>query len=1040
MLLGLGVMCITSISTMKSEAVNALAYGAMDSEKVYFAGVNPMINHDLLSEYDPQIIAIDVSGIVTDPQGEPLIGVNIQVKGSNQGTATDIDGRFSLEDLDNDAVLVISYIGYQTQEVAVNGQSSLSITMVSDSQLLDEVVVVGYGLVKKSDLTGAVSSVKADEIAAYPAISGIQAIQGRVSGLQIQANNGAPGADLKVRIRGGTSINANSDPIFVVDGFVGGSMPPPEDIASIEVLKDASATAIYGSRGANGVIMVTTKRGRSGTPVINFNTSYSIQHEINRLDLLNADQFVDYISDAREGFQTVGSNTDWQDQIFQQGGIQNHQLSLSGGNENVTYYVSGSYFDQKGVIKNSDYDRFSVTSNIDIQATEKLKIGLSLFGRRSSSNGVRTQEGSGGLTPGVVSSAFKFEPDQPIYDEDGTFTTARLNDPHDNPFAIVTQLQNENTSDRFQGNVFAEYDILSNLKFHTSFGATTNNSRTGQFSPTTVTEGRNVGGDAEINASKNTMVLTENYFTFNQDIADLHTLTAIAGYSYQESRNESWSSHGQSFITDAFSYWGLGSSAVWQAPGSGLSEWVISSFYGRINYSLASRFLVTLNARYDGSSNFGKNNRWAFFPSGAIAWNMKEEDFLANSSLISFWKWRVSYGLTGNQAIAPYQTLARFSPVFTTLNDQIVNAVRPTSVANDNLTWETTRQFNFGTDIGLWDDRVTLTAEYYHMLTSDLLFSVPLPQYSGYTTQLQNIGEVKNTGFELSLSSINLTGPFEWSMNLNFSHNKNEIVALPDGDDIEYGSGPGHMVGLGNTQILRQGEAVGSFYGWIYDGVYQEGDDFIPGAGFEQEAGGEKFRDINGKNENGERTGQPDGMLNGDDRVIVGNPHPDFIWGWNNDFKWNNFDLNVFFQSSVGNDILSYTLMELDLMAANNNATTNALNRWTPSNTDTDIPRAFTGRSRRVSSRWIKDGTFTRLKNIAIGYSIDPGMLASVNMNKLRIYFSAQNILTFTSYEGYDPEVNYRTSGAANGNRNLGLDYGSYPNAKSYTLGFNIGF
>lgn len=983
---------------------------------------------------------IDITGTVNDPEGEALIGVNIQVKGTNTGTATDLEGNFTLEGVDENAVLVISYIGYQTQEVAVAGQASISITMVSDSELLDEVVVVGYGLVKKSDLTGAVSSVKAEELSAYPAISGVQALQGRVAGLRIQANNGAPGAGMKVRIRGGTSINANSDPIFVVDGFVGGTMPPPEDIASIEVLKDASATAIYGSRGANGVIMITTKRGTAGETKINFNSSYSLQHEINRLDLLNADQFIDYISEARPGIEARGANTDWQDLIFRDGGIQNYQLSISGGSENVKYYVSGAYFDQKGVILNSDYNRFSVTSNIDIDATEKLKIGLRLFGRRSGSNGVRTQEGSGGLTPGVVSSAFKFEPDQPIYNEDGSFTTARLNDPHDNPYAVVTQLQNENVSDRFQGNVFAEYDLFENLKFHTSFGATTNNSRTGQFSPTTVTEGRNVGGDAEINASKNTMVLTENYFTYNQDIADLHNVNVVAGYSYQKSRNEGWSAHGQSFITDAFSYWGLGSSAVWQDPGSGLSEWVISSFYGRLNYSFDGRFLATFNARYDGSSNFGKNNRWAFFPSGAIAWNMGQEDFLASSNLFSFWKWRLSYGVTGNQAISPYQTLARFSPVFATLNDQIVNAVRPTSVANDNLTWETTRQLNFGTDIGLWEDRVTLTAEYYNMLTSDLLFSVQLPQYSGYTTQLQNIGEVRNSGFELSLHSINLTGPFEWSMNVNFSRNKNEIVSLPDGDDIFYGSGPGHMVGLGNTQVLREGEPVGSFYGWIYDGVYQEGDEFIPGAGFEQEPGGEKFRDINGKNENGELTGQPDGTLNSDDRVIVGNPHPDFIWGWNNDFKWRNFDLSVFFQSSVGNDILSYTLMELDLMSGNNNATTKALDRWTPSHMDTNIPRAFNGRARRVSSRWIKDGTFTRLKNLALGYSFDPGMLSRVNMGKLRIYVSAQNILTFTSYEGYDPEVNYRSSGGSNGNRNLGLDYGSYPNAKSYTVGLNIGF
>lgn len=985
-------------------------------------------------------LAMDVSGQVVNQAGEPLIGVNVIIKGTDRGTATDFDGRFVLEDVADQAVLLISYIGYQTQEVSLNGRRNLTITLLEDLQTLDEVVVVGYGTQKKSDLTGAVSSIKSEQIAAYPAGSGVQAMQGRAAGVQIQSNNGAPGAGLKVRVRGGTSINANSDPIFVVDGFVGASMPPPEDIASIEVLKDASATAIYGSRGANGVIMVTTKRGATGKTKIEFNSSFSRQEEINRLDLLNANQFVDYISEARPGFQSRGANTDWQDQIFRPGGLQNYQLSLSGGNENVKYYISGAYYDQKGVILNSDYDRLSITSNIDIQATEKLKIGLNLFGRRSGSSGVRTQEGSGGLTPGVVSAAFKFEPDQPIYDENGQFTIARLNDPHDNPYAIVTQLENDDQDDRFQGNVFMEYQLHPSLQFRSTFGTTTNNSRNGLFSPTTVSEGRNVGGDARINASKSTLFLTENYFNYTQSLGTAHTLNALAGYSYQSSVYESWGNRGQSFITDAFSYWGLGSSAVWQAPSSNLTEWVISSFYGRLNYNFNDKVLLTFNARYDGSSNFGKNNQWAFFPSGAIAWNMKKENFMSSIENISFWKWRLSYGITGNQAISPYQTLARFSPVFTIINNNIVNAVRPTTVANDNLSWETTRQVNLGTDIGLWENRITLTAEYYNMLTSDLLFSVQLPQYSGYTTQLQNIGEVRNTGFEISLQSRNLVGPLEWTMDVNFSRNRNEVVSLPDGNDIMYGSGPGHMVGLGTTQILREGHPVGSFFGWIYDGVYQQGDQFIPGAGFEQEAGGEKYRDIYGKDDNGQLVEGPDGTLNSDDRTIIGNPHPDFIWGWNNDLRWKNFDFNLFIQSSVGNDILSYTLMELDMMTGNNNATVAALDRWSPSNTDTDVPKVFSGRSRRVSSRWIHDGTFTRLKNLALGYSFNSNLISRFNLQKVRIYASAQNIFTITNYEGYDPEVNYRSSGDVDGNRNLGLDYGSYPNAKSITFGLNVSF
>lgn len=990
-----------------------------------------------ISEY----FALDVTGNVTDENGMPLPGASVLEKGTTNGTSTDVNGNFTLSVMGANSVLVFSFIGYSTQEVTVGTRTTFDVQLVPDMRTLSEVVVVGYGTVKRSDLTGAVSSVKAEELTAYPAIDAVQALQGRAAGVNISATNGAPGADMKIRIRGGTSINASSDPIFVVDGFVGAALPPPEDIESMEVLKDASATALYGSRGANGVIMVTTKKGAAGKTQINFNSSYTTQREINRLDLLNADQFMDYISEARPGFQSMGFDTDWQDMIFRRGAIQNYQLSISGGTEKVNYYVSGAYFDQQGVIINSDYDRFTLTSNVNIKATEKLNVGVNLFARRNTSNGVRTQEGSGGLTPGVVASAFKFEPDQGIYKPDGTYTTARLNDPHDNPYAVATELENETVNDRYQANVFGEYAILKDLKFRTSFGTTINNSREGRYSPTSLTEGRNVGGWGYINAGKSTLFLNENYLTYEKAITDSHNLKVMGGYSFQSSRNETWGAEAQDFLSDAFSFWNLDGSALWQSPSSGLTESQISSYYGQINYSFNSKYLVTVNARYDGSSNFSANNKWAFFPSGALAWNMKSEPFMSDVNAVSFWKWRVSYGRTGNQAIAPYQTLARFSPVFTIINGQTVNAVRPTTVANDDLTWETTAQFNIGADIGLFNDRINITAEYYRMVTSDLLFSVELPQYSGYTSQLKNIGEVENKGFEFTISSVNLDRALKWNMNLNFSANRNKVLSLPGGNDIQYSSGPGHLVGLGNTQILREGYPVGSFWGWIYDGVYQEGDTFIPGGGFEQVAGGEKFRDIDGvRDSNNKLTGEADGVLNASDQTIIGNPHPDFIWGWNNDLSYKNFDLSLFFQGSQGNDMLSYTLMELNLMSGINNATTAALRRWTPENTDTDVPKASTGRTRRVSTRWIHDGSFIRLKNVSLGYNFPTTVLERIKISKLRIYVSVQNILTITDYEGYDPEVNYRSSNATDSNRNVGLDYGSYPNAKSYTVGLNIGF
>lgn len=982
-----------------------------------------------------------ITGTVTSAEdNSELPGVSVLIKGSSTGTVTDIEGNYTIS-VPSESSLVFSYVGFVSEEVLVGNQSVIDFVMTPDLTQLEEIVVVGYGTVKKSDITGSVSSVKSEQLTAYPALGTVQALQGRAAGVQITANNGEPGSSYKVRVRGGTSINAGSDPIYVVDGFVGAAIPPPEDVESIEVLKDASATAIYGSRGANGVIMVTTKRGKKGRASVDLNVSYSAQTEINRLDLLNKGQFTDYIQDTNPGFTALDGNTDWQEEIFQSGNIQNYQLGISGGTDNVNYYLSGTYYDQKGLIIGSGFKRFSVTSNIDIKASEKFKFGLNIFSRRTSQEGTRTQEGSGGANnSGVVAAAFKFGPDQPIIDDNGNYTLARLSDAHDNAVAVATQYTDETVTDRFQGNVYGEYDILKDLKFRVTVGASADNRRQGRYTPTSLQGGAGVGGDGRVDGAKNSLFLNENYLTYSKQFGN-HDLSIMGGYSYQQSRSESWGGRGQSYPTDAGLYWNLDGSSAWQRPNSGLSEWELASWYGRLNYSLNSKYLFTFTARYDGSSVFSDDKKWAFFPSGAFAWNMKDESFLSGSNTISQWKWRVSYGLTGNRSIGPYQTLATLSPVLTIQNGSPVNAVAPTAVANKELSWEKTAQFDIGLDIGLFEDRLNFIMDYYQMKTDDLLFSVPLPEYSGYGSQLKNIGEVENKGFEFTLNSRNLVGEFKWTMDFNISTNQNKIVALPEGNDIQYSSGPGHMVGLGNTQILREDEPVGTFYGWIYDGVYQQGDEILPGGGFEQEIGGEKYRDIDGtKDTEGNLTGQPDGQLNNDDRTLIGNPHPDFIWGWNNDFSWKGFDMNIFFQASQGNDIFSYTLMELDLMAGRNNATTAALNRWTPENNNTDIPKAFGGRTRRASTRWILDGSFVRLKNISLGYNLSQEVLDKMGIQKFRIYVSGQNLLTMTDYEGYDPEVNYRTSGATNGNRNLGLDYASYPNAKSFTVGLNIGF
>lgn len=984
---------------------------------------------------------VTITGQVTSSEdGTSLPGVNVIVKGTSVGTITDVDGNYKLDVPDENSVLVFSSVGYVSEEVNVGSHTVIDLIMSPDITALQEIVVVGYGTVKKSDLTGSVAQVKSEDIAAYPAVGMLQSLQGRAAGVQIQQNNGEPGGTFKVRVRGATSINSSSDPLYVVDGFPGAVLPAPEDIESIEVLKDASATAIYGSRGSNGVIMVTTKQGRTGKPKIELNTSFSSQKEISRLDLLNKDQYIDLYEEVTGGpvGGIIGPGTDWQDEIFQKGQIQNYQLSFSGGTDNVDYYISGVYYDQKGVVINSNYKRFSITSNLNIKASEKLTFGLNLLVRRSNKDGVRTQEGSGGLYGGVVAGAFTTEPTLPVYDDDGNYSISTSGDPSDNAVAIALERKDEAVNDMLQVNAYGEYAILKDLKFRINLGTNINNRRAGLYYPTTLMAGANTGGDATIDASKFTSLLNENYLTYSKNFG-VNDITAMVGYSYQSTHSEWWRTGGQSFLTDAGYWWGLNGSSVYKAPGSDLTETALSSFYGRINYKLLDRYIITVNGRYDGSSRFAKNNKWAFFPSGAVAWNIANEAFMENAKTVSQLKLRASYGVTGSQSIAAYQSLAQFGFVHSIQNSSVVNAVRPTSVANDNLTWESTTQTDLGIEFGLYKQRIVLVADFYNKTTDDLLFSQPLPQYTGFPSMLKNIGKVQNKGIELTLSTVNFDNDFKWTTDLNFSKNHNEILELPDGNDIRRLVMPGHMVGISATSILREGESVGTFYGYVYDGIYQEGETILPG-NFDQFAGGEKMKDINGRDANGNLTGEPDGQITADDRTIIGNPHPDFTWGFNNNFAYKGFDLNIFFLGSHGNDLYSFTLMEMETMRGISNSTTEALKRWTPTNTNTDVPAANITRGYHSSSRWVFDGSFVRLRNIVLGYTLPQTISNSAGLGSVRFYISGQNLLTFTNYRGYDPEVNWNTNSRDRGNLNLGLDYGSYPNAKSFTVGLNLTF
>lgn len=982
-----------------------------------------------------------ITGLVTDKAtGDPLPQVTILVKGTTTGTTTDFDGNYSISVKEGSDILVFKYLGYKTQEIKINNRKTINISMDEDTNVLEDVVVIGYGSRKKSDVTGAVASVKTEELTAFPVLDAAQGLQGRAAGVVIQSNNGGqPGAPINIQIRGNTSIGASSAPLIVVDGFVGATFPQPNDIESMEILKDASATAIYGSRGSNGVVIVTTKKGRKGKITMELNANYSVQNASNKLDLLNADQFASYQRAINPTYVQGPANTDWQDLLFRTGNTQNHQFSFSGGTDKVNFYASANYFKQDGVIVNSAFERFTFLSNIDAQVTDKLKLGMNLFGSRGAENGVPTQstgETANGGGDDVVSGSFRFAPDLGILDANGLNTINGVGDDIDNPYAVATEGINETKTDVFRANLYASYDILENLTFKSTFGFSSRNETLGVFRPSTLitTAGGNVGGRALIGNQKRSNIISENYLTYTKDISK-GKLTLLAGYSYQKDTRDNFATGAQGFSSDSFSYRNLGGGSVQLIPTSSLVESEIQSQFGRINYDYDDKYLFTATVRRDGASNFATNEKLAIFPSFALGWKVSNEKFLKDNNHISNLKLRGSYGATGNQGISPYQSLARFRDIYTVTNGATVNAVTPDQPANPNLKWETSLQTNLGIDLGLFENKVSLSLDYYNIDTEDLIIEDnSQPQYFGFLTpsSLRNIGKVNNKGFEVNLNTINISKEnFRWTTDFNFSRNRNTVISLSDeeGIDLFLDASPAYF-NIDRTHVLREGEVMGAFWGYDYEGVYQggtlpEGTALLEGG----EAGDQLFTDVNG-----------DGVITTEDQQIIGDPNPDFTFGFTNNFSYKNFDLNIFFQGAQGGEIMNLTSVQL--FSGDSNATTAVLNSWTPTNTNTDIPRAKL-RVKETSSRFVEDGSYIRLKNIALGYTFPQDMVEKLGMSNVKFSVSAQNLLTLTNYSGLDPEVSYFGSGGGNSsssNTTTGFDFGNYPTLRTVNFTLNIKF
>lgn len=989
-----------------------------------------------------------INGIVLDTNGEPVIGANIVEKGAGSvGTVTDVDGKFTLILSKPSSVLTVSYIGYLTKEVSVGSQSILNIVLSEDTQNLNEVVVIGYGSVKKSDLTGAVGSIQVDKVQGISVKSVDQMLQGRTSGLYMVQNSGMPGASSSVRIRGGNSISGGNEPLYIIDGMpvypsAGSSQTalsplnsiPTSDIESIEVLKDASSTAIYGSRGANGVIIVTTKKGKSGKTAVALEAYWGIQNIYKKYDLLDSHSFEVLANEAlvNSGGAAIydeslsPATTDWQGLTSSTNALtQNYQLAVSGGNEKTTFLTSFNYFDQEGVIKATEMKKYAFRANIDHKISSTIDLGLSLTMTKVDNNRVGNS---------VLQSRLTTPPNLSVKKEDGSYTYSDDNGviTFDNPVAILHEKVDQNANFRTLNNAFVEWTIIKGLKFKSSIGIDIDYTTNKFYNPRSVYSGNQKSGEAKKTSNNTYTWINENILTYNNTWG-AHSFTGLAGYTQQSSVYDEFYAGSYGFLNDNLQMNNLGSGTTYTAPGSKVNKWALNSYLARVNYTVNNKYLLTASIRADGSSRFGENNRWGYFPSGAFAWRASEESFIQDLNIFSNLKPRISFGITGNQdGIGSYPSYALLGSGGYVSDGEKVTGYYPSQVANTNLKWETTSQFDAGIDFGFFNNRLTVTIDGYYKKTSDLLLKVKIPGSSGFSSGLKNIGEVENKGFELSVNATPVEGSFTWNASLNLTYNKNKVLDLGDVSFI-YPDQPGQDdTGTHLGRIVQVGQPLGSFYGYVYDGLFSTSDDIAASAQPTAKPGDLRFKDISGPK------GVPDGMINDLDRTIIGCAQPKVFGGFNNTFTYKNIDLNVNTIFTIGNDIYNGTRVVMEDMQGSTNMFATTINRWSVSNQHAAFPRPLRSKGvMRVSDQYVENGSYLRFQNITLGYNVPSGFLGFTKyVSALRVYASLQNFFTITSYSGDNPEV------SKYGQDNLGAGYDSfsYPFAKSVLFGLNVKF
>ena len=1025
-----------------------------------------------------------IKGKVIGSDGYGIAGVNVIEKGTTNGVITDVEGRYVLNLTTENPVIAFSFIGYVSQELPVGNKTVIDIVLKEDVKALEEVVVVGYGTQKKKDLTGAIASVNSEDLGKTPALSFDQSLQGKVAGVQISQTNGAPGGNINIMVRGISSITGSNSPLYVVDGFpigTGGggsnlsnfsnssysssgmanattekinplSTINPSDIESIEILKDASATAIYGSRGANGVVLITTKKGKTGKTSINVNASFGIQQVAHKLDLLTPREYAEFVAEGRDnawiyaGGQASDPNevrtsnawvrpeyrnpssisnegTDWQDVIFRLATVQNYQVSATGGTENIKYMVSLGFFDQKGIVIGSDFQRFNVRSNIEAKLTKRLKFGTNIAGSYGYGDFART-EGHLGLR-GMIQCALAINPGMPVYGQDGSYNSEfddPMGAPVENPLFIAENFSDKRNMKDFIVNNYLDYEFIAGLNFRTSFGLKFNLNQTELWKSSKIGTYADKSSPATAAAidKKGLNWLNENTLTYKKNFNEKHDLNVVAGLTVQKDTYSQLSAGATDFPTDYIHYLSAGTINT----GTHLkSEWSMVSLLARANYVYDNKYMLTATVRRDGSSRFGANQKWGTFPSVSVGYRISEEPFMQNFTALSDLKIRASYGVAGNNSIGNYNQIALLSVSNYVDANKILPGLAPSTLANDELTWEKSKQTDIGIDFGLFNNRVSVIADWYYNLKTDLLLSVNLPAASGFGSAMQNVGEIENKGFEFALNTVNIdTKNFSWSTSFNISTNRNKVKKLATED--------GRIVS--GKFITEVGQPISSFYMMNVVGVFRDDADVAKGPVYSPNTkpGDLKYEDVDG-----------DGKITTADKTIVGSPFPDFTWGLNNEFKWKNLSLSVFVNGSQGGQ----TYFEAGETLLNSAGVQNQLSlvndRWkSPEEPGNGfMPRAIRSDyalGMSASSRYLFDASYVRIKDITLSYDFPGFITQKIGLKGLNAYFNVSNVYTFTDYPGYDPEA----SQSGDSVTSAGIDSGVYPTPRTYTLGVKVAF